>query len=622
MKYGRMRLAAAGVAIILAIAAVGAKPGVAGASAGETSAHGKIFVLMVWDGLRPDMADEVNTPNLFALGRAGVRFARHHAIYPTLTMVNAAGLATGAGPGSSGIFGDMMYLAPVLDMKRASALPLLGELLESPLNLENSHYLAELNSQRAFDGRLLGLRTTAQEVEDAGGYVAAIGKQGPTLLFNDKFATLAMSARAAHDFMFVADDMAAPHSIAAIMAHEPPMKHGDYASVIARDKWFANLATSRALPAAKAASDRGKPAFVVLWQHNPDLTQHYAGLGTRPALEALHASDTNLATLRAAIAKLGIADRTDLMVVSDHGFATIKATVPLARLLVAAGLKKSEKSTEVVVSTDGGSDEIYLSRERFPNAEARRKVLRRIVEYAESQKWCGPIFSRDSATGERPGQAHGYRGWIEGTFGDSVVGMGNNARAADLIISFREFPNADNRSLTGPAHPAYTIGPHGAEAQENHSSALVHPIPGVIYADASGFTSGMGMHGAVGARELHNFCAAIGPDFRHGLVDKAPTGNVDIAPTAAKILGQPAVEGITGRVLREALAGTGAGPGPHAEAITDMVSLQLKNTRVVTTLDLTRYAGREYLDGSTVAVTLSRQARLQGKAVVRPDRVR
>jgi Type I phosphodiesterase / nucleotide pyrophosphatase len=615
-------LAAVGVAIILAIAAFGAKLGATGATASETSAHGKIFVLMVWDGLRPDLADEVNTPNLFALGRAGVRFARHHAIYPTLTMVNAAGLATGAGPGGSGIFGDMMYLAPVLDMKRASALPLLGELLESPLNLEHSQYLAELNSPRAFDGRLLGMRTTAQEVEDAGGYVAAIGKQGPTLLFDDKFAISATNDGTAHDFVFVSDDMAAPQSMAAIFAHKPPMKHGDYASVIARDKWFANLVTERALPAAKAASDRGKPAFVVLWQHNPDLTEHHAGLGTRPALEALHASDANLEALRAAIAKLAIANRTDLMVVSDHGFATIKATVPLARLLVAAGLKKSEKSTEVVVSTDGGTDEIYLSRERFPNAETRRKVLRRIVEYAEAQKWCGPIFSRDSAAGERRGRARGYGGWIEGTFGDSVVGLANNARAADLIISFREFPNADNRFLTGPAHPAYTVGPDGPEAQENHSTALVHPVPGVIYADAGGFTSGMGMHGAAGARELHNFGAAIGPDFRRGLVDTAPTGNVDIAPTAAKILGQAPVEGSTGRVLQEALAGTSAGPGSHAEAITDTVSLQLKNSRVVTTLNVTRYAGREYLDGSTVAVTPSRKAQLQRKTVVRPDRVR
>jgi arylsulfatase A-like enzyme len=589
-------VAIAAMASVAAFVALGAKD----ARAGEIPAHGKIFVLMVWDGLRPDLVDEVNTPNLFALEREGVRFSRHHSIYPTLTMVDAAGLATGAGPGGSGIYGDMMYLAPVLDMSRATAISGLGELLNDPLNLESSHYLAALNEPRAFDGRLLGLRTTAQEVEDGGGYVAVIGKQGPTLLFDDDFAKAETGAGYAGNFMFVADDMAAPQTMLAEFAHEPPMKRGDYASAIARDAWFAKLATNRALPAAKAASERGKPAFVVFWQHNPDLTQHLAGLGTRPALNALRACDANLASLRTAIAALGIADRTDLMVVSDHGFATIKAMVPLTRLLVAAGLKRSTTSKEIVVAPDGGSDSIYVSKSDFPTVEARRGVLRRIVEYAAAQEWSGPMFSRDPGSGERHGRAHGYAGSIEGTFEESAFGMGNNARAPDLIISFRELSEVDNSALTGPSHPAFSIGPNGPEAQANHSAALVHPIPGAIYADADRFTSGMGMHGAAGARELHNFCAAIGPDFRGGLADTAPTGNADIAPTAAVILGEPAVAGITGRVLREALNGRGADPRLRAERVTASTAVQLKNSRVVTTLTLTRYAGHEYFDDAKV----------------------
>jgi type I phosphodiesterase/nucleotide pyrophosphatase len=242
------------------------------------------------------------------------------------------------------------------------------------------------------------MRTTAKEVEDAGGYVAVIGKQGPTLLFDDDFAKAASGVGTPRNFMFVADDMAAPQTMASEFAHEPPMTRGDHLSVIARDRWFAKLATAQALPAAKAASDQGKAAFVVLWQHNPDLTQHVAGLGTQPALDALHACDDNLAALRVAIAALGIADRTDLMVVSDHGFATIKAMVPLARLLVAAGLKKSLTSTEIVVAADGGSDGVYVSKQDFPTAAARREALRRIVEYTAAQEWSGPIFSRDSTT--------------------------------------------------------------------------------------------------------------------------------------------------------------------------------------------------------------------------------
>jgi arylsulfatase A-like enzyme len=108
------------------------------------------------------------------------------------------------------------------------------------------------------------------------------------------------------------------------------------------------------------------------------------------------------------------------------------------------------------------------------------------------------------------------------------------------------------------------------------------------------------MHGAAGARELHNFCAAIGPDFRHGSVDNAPTGNADIAPTAARILGRAASADATGRILRESLLSAAADRPSQPKSVTVATTLALKHSRVVTTVQLTRYAGREYLDGSQV----------------------
>src|SRR5437764_12991734 len=83
-------------------------------SIAATRSEGRIVVLMVWDGLRPDLVDQRDTPNLFALAREGSSFKHHHSIFPTLTMVNAAGLATGGFPDDAGIFGDSMYLEPAL----------------------------------------------------------------------------------------------------------------------------------------------------------------------------------------------------------------------------------------------------------------------------------------------------------------------------------------------------------------------------------------------------------------------------------------------------------------------------------------------------------------------------
>src|SRR6202023_2762108 len=73
--------------------------------------RGRIVVLMVWDGLRPDFVTQRDTPNLFRLAREGVRFDKHHSIFPTLTMVNATALATGAPPGVNGLEGNVFYLA-------------------------------------------------------------------------------------------------------------------------------------------------------------------------------------------------------------------------------------------------------------------------------------------------------------------------------------------------------------------------------------------------------------------------------------------------------------------------------------------------------------------------------
>ena len=86
---------------------------IAAAQAFAQGAKGRMFVLVVCDGLRPDLVTQQNMPNLFAIGREGVRFDRHHSLYPTLTMVNAGGLSTGAQPGVDGVLGNTMYFKPM-----------------------------------------------------------------------------------------------------------------------------------------------------------------------------------------------------------------------------------------------------------------------------------------------------------------------------------------------------------------------------------------------------------------------------------------------------------------------------------------------------------------------------
>src|SRR5271156_2306843 len=172
-------------------------------SPGAPHGRGRIVVLMVWDGLRPDFVTQRDTPNLFRMAREGVRFDRHHSIFPTLTMVNATALATGAPPGVNGLVGNNFYLEPSPETPK-------GQLVGA----EGAKAILNLNGATAFKGRLIGLDTIAQEVAREGGYVGVIGKQGPTAVFDNRVATIVdgkdIVGEPNKDYLFASEDFVAP----------------------------------------------------------------------------------------------------------------------------------------------------------------------------------------------------------------------------------------------------------------------------------------------------------------------------------------------------------------------------------------------------------------------------
>ena len=604
---------------ILVLSFIGVLACALGFAKAQAAGIPRLVVLIVCDGLRPDFVTQHDMPRLYELGRDGVRFERQHSQYPTLTMVNAATLATGATAGITGIFGDAMFLGPVLAQHGANLaadpLKIFGA---GPIDLENTAVLEAANSSGAFAGYLVGLDTVAQEVERENGFLAVVGKRGPTFLLDTRVDTVTDGRDSLHqahaDYMFLADDASFPSSLDSTRTMLPPESR-EGVSDRERDAAFARFVADRAIPAAKQAIDGGRPAMITLWLHNPDITQHRAGLGTLPAIEALGDVDQNITTVRAALLAAGLEERTDVIVVSDHGFATIRERVWLAALLVSAGLKKAIDSTDVIVAANGGSDLVYVSPTEFPTHDAVRAQLQKIVDFCEAQEWCGAIFSREleivaPEPHRRGHKAKGeplFRGWVDGTFAQPALGLLNGGRSPDLIISFAEIADADNKDLTGPANLAFALGLKGQQSVQNHSQELVHPVKGVVFADVGAnqtFTTGMGMHGAAGMREIHNFGAAIGPDFKHGFSDQNPSGNVDIAPTIGHLLGlQPNVgpggSSVNGRVLTEALKGESSYVGgAHAAAL--KTELELQGVKTTTTLHVTRIGERLYIDDSSV----------------------
>ncbi len=128
----------------------------------------------------------------------------------------------------------------------------------------------------------------------------------------------------------------------------------------------------------------------------------------------------------------------------------------------------------MTVVANGGIDLIHLSRTAFPTMEAKRAVLQKITDFVESQPWSGPLFTRSAdeegaidSSGAHPEKlTDDNSGWIEGTFSlDSLgmIGRNNYFDAPDLVVSFRELPDADNRGLTGPGAPTYVFDEHGEQ---------------------------------------------------------------------------------------------------------------------------------------------------------------
>src|SRR3954468_21603683 len=88
------------------------------AAAQAPQARAALQLVFVWDGLRPDSITAADTPNLYRLRAEGVTFAHSHAVFPTVTRVNAASLSTGTYPSRHGIMGNQIYV-PVVDAQRA-----------------------------------------------------------------------------------------------------------------------------------------------------------------------------------------------------------------------------------------------------------------------------------------------------------------------------------------------------------------------------------------------------------------------------------------------------------------------------------------------------------------------
>jgi predicted AlkP superfamily pyrophosphatase or phosphodiesterase len=467
-----------------------------GAAPARPAGKADHIVVVVWDGMRPDFIRPQYAPNLYALATNGVFFRRHHPVYISSTEVNGTAIATGMYPGHSGVIANSDY-RPEMNFFGAFATEGMEAVLRADL-LSKGKYLQtptvpEILQDNGIPTIVAGSKAVALLHDRSSRKGSAAEKESVTL-FEGK--TLPRSVVDA--LVKVNDDKAFPTNVT------QPNKE--------QDGW-----TTRAL--VRSLWKKTIPKYTLLWLSDPDKSQHETGVGSSTSLAGIESSDKNLGEVIKALNERGVLAKTDLFVVSDHGFSTIQRgpdVVDILKKQKFTATKKFENPEpgDVLVVGLGGTVMFYVMDRVEP-------VVRRLVEFLQTSDFAGVIFSRLA---------------IEGTFPLETVRYNATNGSPDVIVALRWTPDRNE---------------HGA--------------PGMFFSMDG--TKGKGSHASLSRFDMNNTLIASGPDFKKGFASETPSGNIDIAPTVLYLLGVQPPQAMDGRVLHEALAASHE-PPPKVETRT------------------------------------------------------
>jgi len=349
----------------------------------------KYFILMVWDGMRPDFVTPELTPNLYAMREQGVWFANHHSAYLTSTEVNGAVLATGMFPNHSGVMANKEYRREI-----------------DSLNQYGTEALAAVRrGDEVTGGKYLLVPTVAELVQAAGGRTAVVGAK-PVAMLHDR---LPRTSDAAGSVWYANGSL--PETLEGALTNRLGVFPDAGMPNAPRDAWAARCLT-------EAFWDKEMPRYSVLWLSEPDFSQHHSGPGSPDALVAIQSCDQRLGTVLAELDRRGIRAQTDIFVVSDHGFSTIGRDGDVAATLQAAGLNAKRAwqtpptNDDVMVVGNGGSVLLYVIN-HSPD------VIGKIVAALQRSPASGVIFTRAG---------------MHGTFPLAEVNL-DSPNAADVVVS-------------------------------------------------------------------------------------------------------------------------------------------------------------------------------------------
>jgi arylsulfatase A-like enzyme len=540
---------------------------VAGAACADNATPHNL-ILFVPDGLRALKVTPDTAPAMAEVRDKGVNFKNSHSLFPTFTMANGSAMATGHFLGDSGTFSNTIYTGYSSAPAGDTVVPF----------LENDAVLGDVDEH--FNGDYLNEVTILKMARREGYSTAAIGKVGPTLLFdhNDRadkpglHSIVVDDATGGKNGVPLSDEMKDALAKAGLPIATPSRgdngKAGDAktpgttAANTPQQAYFADVASKVVLPMLKA---RNKPFVLVFWSRDPDGSQHNQGdslntvtpgINGPTSMAGIKNADNNLAQLRKALDELGLAATTNIIVSADHGFSTIskesktspaaKASyedtpkdflpmgflaIDLAKVLdlplfdpndknAAVGANAHPKAGNGVLGKDPTKPDLVVAANGGSDLiylpNKDKKLADRTIKALLEQDYVSGLFVDDAL------------GKFRGTLPMSQINLKGKAATPtpSIVVNFRSYVS-------------------GCDEPSNCSVEVADTV----------LRQGQGMHGSFGRGDTMNFMAAIGPDFKAGYADALPVSNADVGMTIAQLMGlrASAAGGLMGRVMSEAL---------------------------------------------------------------------
>ena len=464
------------------------------------------MLVFVVDGLRPDSITAEDTPTLVRLRAEGVELVNSHAVFPTVTRVNAAAIATGTQPGTNGLVGNQMFV-PAVDSRRA---------------FDTGNYRNFLTLDQATGGRGLQAPTLAERLHARGLVLAGVssGSTGSAFLLNPK--SVSGIGALVNGYLDPGKTMAYPAGISeAVLARfgPAPVKAPGGARFDAAVTWTQRVLREYVLPELA-------PAVVINWLTEPDHSQHHAGVGSPAAREALRNDDREIAQVLAGLH----AASTSVLVVSDHGFTTNTAGVDVAGALVLAKLKAAVDSTDVILASSGQAVALHVEG-HDPDRIAR------LARFIQAQDWGGVIFSAER---------------VEGAFPLELIHVANRERSPDLLFTFPWTSRRNAFGVSGTDLANVSAG--GAPYVSDHGSMSPWNVRNTFLAWGAGVKKGVTVGVPAGNVDATpTVLALLGIDGEPGLDGRVVTEALEGGPDPERVAVETRIHTAAAGAYRAAL---------------------------------------------------------------------